>query len=305
MRVFISHSSEDKKFVRTLKDDLEANGIKTWLDEDELQYGDSLIEKLQNALEDSSHFIIVLTQTSVNSDWIKLELNKAKLLKTQELLKKIIPIKYRECIIPDDLSNLLYAELTSEVVINDHDKVKFISDGYPKFISKLIKTLRSTERLLTEKDKGLIKAGNVINTDKEVIISPTVNVSDLKKMTVVKFYLKVIQYNNIQTLDSWRKKIKEESNISKINSEPLSKIFPVILPSVLRLFKDNYKIGEDITFKVNGINKYKGHFAGFKTKSDTYTIAIPGIIRKHLSIESNYIYLFEFNLQTHEINIIG
>jgi hypothetical protein len=50
MKAFISHSSVDKEFVRTLKRDLNANGIATWLDEDQLNLGDSLIEKLDAGL---------------------------------------------------------------------------------------------------------------------------------------------------------------------------------------------------------------------------------------------------------------
>ena len=39
MKVFISHSSSDKPFVRKLKNDLNLNGIDTWYDEDELLPG--------------------------------------------------------------------------------------------------------------------------------------------------------------------------------------------------------------------------------------------------------------------------
>ena len=34
IKAFISHSSKDKKFVRTLKEDLNENGIETWFDEE-------------------------------------------------------------------------------------------------------------------------------------------------------------------------------------------------------------------------------------------------------------------------------
>ncbi|MBK9047539.1 MAG: toll/interleukin-1 receptor domain-containing protein [Bacteroidetes bacterium] len=71
MKVFISHSSTDKKFVRTLKEDLNENGIETWFDEDELDLGDSLADKLELALEESSHFIIVLSPASASSEWVK------------------------------------------------------------------------------------------------------------------------------------------------------------------------------------------------------------------------------------------
>lgn len=301
MRAFISHSSEDNKFVRTLKDDLEVNGITTWVDEDELDYGDSLIEKLQNALEDSSHFIIVLSPNSVSSDWVKLELNKAKMLKRTEILKKIIPIKYRDCEIPLDIKDLLYAELSSEVVILDNNKVKFVGEGYQKFISRLIKTLKSPEKLLTEDDKKHFNNVENKRKEKEKEAKASPKISDLKSVSSVKFYLKVIPFTS-DNLNEWRKIVKSDSN--SLDNRPLNKIFPIILPTVLRLYKDTFITGDTISFSLNNIYKYTGHFAGYKLRSDTYTIAIPGTIRKYLAITASNIYLFEFNLNTGEINVI-
>ena len=67
MKVFISHSSKDKRFVRTIKDGLNENCIDTWLDEDQLDLGDSLIAKLERALDESSHIVIVLSPASTES----------------------------------------------------------------------------------------------------------------------------------------------------------------------------------------------------------------------------------------------
>ena len=68
MKVLISHSSKDKRFVKKLKQDLEANDISTWLDQDEMDIGDSLIEKLEEGIDDSSHFLIVLSPNSIKSE---------------------------------------------------------------------------------------------------------------------------------------------------------------------------------------------------------------------------------------------
>lgn len=45
--VFLSHNHVDKPFVRKLAADLEAHGVKCWLDEAEMSIGDSLIKKLE------------------------------------------------------------------------------------------------------------------------------------------------------------------------------------------------------------------------------------------------------------------
>ncbi len=44
--IFLSHNSQDKYFVRKLKEDLKRDGIVVWFDEDEMKVGDSLIEKI-------------------------------------------------------------------------------------------------------------------------------------------------------------------------------------------------------------------------------------------------------------------
>ena len=98
MKIFISHSVIDKPFVKKLKQDLNLNYIDTWFDEDELQVGDSVIDKLSDALTSSSHFLIVLSPNSVNSEWVKYELDNALKHTEQETVNKIIPIHYRKCV---------------------------------------------------------------------------------------------------------------------------------------------------------------------------------------------------------------
>ncbi len=95
MKTFISHSSKDKPFVRKLKKDLELNYIDTWFDEDELEYGDSLFDKLNSTISTSSHFLIVLSPNSVKSDWVKFELENALKYVEDEVIHKIIPVFYR------------------------------------------------------------------------------------------------------------------------------------------------------------------------------------------------------------------
>jgi hypothetical protein len=45
--VFLSHNEKDKPFVKKLARDLDSHGVKYWLDEAEINVGDSLIEKIR------------------------------------------------------------------------------------------------------------------------------------------------------------------------------------------------------------------------------------------------------------------
>lgn len=104
-RVFISHSSVDKPFVRKLKKELEPYCFKVWFDEDDIRVGDSIPKKIGNGLEEANRLIIVLSPEAVASNWVKLELENAHYRFTQIDRGSIIPIVFRECKIPGFISH--------------------------------------------------------------------------------------------------------------------------------------------------------------------------------------------------------
>lgn len=60
--VFISHASEDKaEIARPLAESLARAGLRVWLDEFELQLGDSLREKIDQGLSLSRFGVVVLS----------------------------------------------------------------------------------------------------------------------------------------------------------------------------------------------------------------------------------------------------
>ena len=96
-KVFLCHAHEDKDFVRELGNKLRANGIDAWLDEWELQPGDSLRRKIidEGGIAESDSFIIVVTPNSIESNWVKTELDAAFIKWTNERGYKIIPIFWK------------------------------------------------------------------------------------------------------------------------------------------------------------------------------------------------------------------
>lgn len=75
--VFLSHSSKDKQFARRLGNDLRRYGVKVWIDEAEINIGDSLIEKISEGLEVSDYLIAIWSKNSINSEWVKREIDIA------------------------------------------------------------------------------------------------------------------------------------------------------------------------------------------------------------------------------------
>jgi TIR domain len=68
--IFISHSSRDKAFVRKLVQNLNKVGVDAWLDEWELDVGESLHRSLGLALEKSRFVGIIISPKFVASEGV-------------------------------------------------------------------------------------------------------------------------------------------------------------------------------------------------------------------------------------------
>jgi hypothetical protein len=110
--IFLCHSSEDKPFVRRLASKLTSKGIKVWLDEAEINRGDSLSEKIGSAINEMSYFAIILSNNSIDSQWVKKELQVAI---QKELAAKgivILPLMLHKVDIPPFLRDRKYGAFT-------------------------------------------------------------------------------------------------------------------------------------------------------------------------------------------------
>ena len=110
--VFISHNHQDKTFVRRLGADLAANGVRPWIDEAEINVGDSLISKIGAAIDELDYFAIVLSPRSVASAWVQQELEQALTSQLASRQVKVLPILLEQCEIPAFLRGKLYADFT-------------------------------------------------------------------------------------------------------------------------------------------------------------------------------------------------
>lgn len=277
-KVFISHSSKDKRFVRTLKDDLNENSIETWFDEDQLDLGDSLIEKLEKALEESTHFLIILSQNSINSDWVKFELNKAIKQADNSIMSKVIPIKYKKCEIPNELSGLLYADLSDEVVQTNEHKVRFTTDGYSPFLTKLVKTIK-TDKILTHLDKKKLR--------EEIQENEKINLE--RRDLIATLALQVDGFGSVESKSEFINKIKNGSK------RKIDEVKPILFPRILKNVFKKIEVGKEFTLYYEFANSYQiGHFAGFRR--DDIKMTIDSKIRKELNIKrAGYYVRFDGN----------
>lgn len=108
--VFLSHSSADKTFVRELAKDLKCDGHKVWFDEESIQVGQSIPQKIAEGLADSDVVIVVLSSSAVASGWVEQEWSSVidDDIKTGGSI--ILPLLLDNCEIPMMLRSKKYAD---------------------------------------------------------------------------------------------------------------------------------------------------------------------------------------------------
>ena len=114
VRAFISYNSHDRGFVEQLAKDLKANGVTPWFDRWEMLPGESLTDKIGPAILENDYFVVVISPSSVESEWVKRELGVALTREFDERRVEIIPVYLRECEIPPFLRDKVYADFTTD-----------------------------------------------------------------------------------------------------------------------------------------------------------------------------------------------
>ena len=112
VKVFLCHSSLDKTFVLHFAKNLEEHGVECWIDEAEMLPGDSLISKISEAIEREDFVLAFISKNSVESHWVKYELEQAMTKEITVGKVVIIPIKIDECDMPGFLEHKIYANFT-------------------------------------------------------------------------------------------------------------------------------------------------------------------------------------------------
>lgn len=128
--IFLSHTGTDKPFVRQLCKDLLAHGVpRVWVDEAEIDIGDSLIAKIDEGIRETRYIGVVLSSKSINAPWVKKELDIAMNREIADGEVVVLPLLYERCEIPTFLQGKLYADFTS-------------SDDYEISLGKVLRRLR-------------------------------------------------------------------------------------------------------------------------------------------------------------------
>jgi hypothetical protein len=110
VHVFICHASEDKPVAREVASSLKKLGAEVWLDEWEIRVGESIVQKIGDALGKVSHLIVLLSQNSVVKPWVQKEFSSALMRQLSHKSIIVLPLRLDDCSIPPILADIKYAD---------------------------------------------------------------------------------------------------------------------------------------------------------------------------------------------------
>ena len=134
MPVFICYSHQDKDFVDKLAANLVKHKARVWVDRWELNVGDSIIDKVQHAIQESSAFIIVISNSSMASEWCRKELSSGFLRELEEQRVVVLPLFLEDCEMPIFLRGKMYADFRQD-----------FDEGFKKTLEAIAKVTSDTQ----------------------------------------------------------------------------------------------------------------------------------------------------------------
>lgn len=114
--IFISYQHDDKAVALALAEGLEAEGLRVWIDENDLEVGGSLIEQLATAVEGVDFFLALVSATSVTSRWCQKEISMALTDGLGREGIKVIPVRVGDVEMPATLTDLYWLQLDPDDV---------------------------------------------------------------------------------------------------------------------------------------------------------------------------------------------
>jgi len=82
-----------------------------WLDTYELLPGDSLVEKITQGVQASDYLIVILSKSSIQSQWVQREIGIAFKRNREASTQRVIPVRVDESPVPTDLADTVYVDI--------------------------------------------------------------------------------------------------------------------------------------------------------------------------------------------------
>src|ERR1043165_4318020 len=113
-QVFISYSRTDKAFVDRLRLDLLSVGLSVWKDDKDIKPVDSTSRTIEQAINTSDYFFLILSVSSSSSPWVDVEYRLAFQCYLEKRKPHIVPIRLHDVELPLFLRDIQYADFLSD-----------------------------------------------------------------------------------------------------------------------------------------------------------------------------------------------
>lgn len=89
---FISYSSKNEEFARRLHGRLEQEGLRVWFAPEDMRGGRKVVEQIDQAIRSYDRLLLVLSPSSMSSEWVRREIKRARLKEKQSGASVLFPI---------------------------------------------------------------------------------------------------------------------------------------------------------------------------------------------------------------------
>ncbi len=90
---YISYSMHDQDFAERLHTDLQAKGVRCWFAPHDIHGGKKIHEQIDEAIRLHDRLLLILSEHSMSSEWVKTEIAKARKRETKEGKRVLFPVR--------------------------------------------------------------------------------------------------------------------------------------------------------------------------------------------------------------------
>jgi len=90
---FVSYSTKDQEFADRLHADLQDKGVRCWFARHDIQAGKKIHEQIDEAIRVHEKLLLILSPNSMNSEWVKTEIRKARKRERAEKKRVLFPVR--------------------------------------------------------------------------------------------------------------------------------------------------------------------------------------------------------------------
>lgn len=89
---FISYSNKDEEFARRLYSRMRDEHLRVWFAPEDIKGGQKLHEQIERAIQVHDRLLLILSEHSMQSDWVMTEVLRARKTEMEEKRRKLFPI---------------------------------------------------------------------------------------------------------------------------------------------------------------------------------------------------------------------